>query len=548
MIAAAMSMVLPELFAAGTPAGTVIQTRSRVVYSSQSGTKLDTVFSAAVDIIVAQRAAFNIIPKSGASATASDSTTAEYAIVLMNSGNGTDGARISSVSSNGWKTAVYADANGDGILQTAEISAGTVTQTTAIAADAQFALIARIQVPRGETLNGMADTATVIVKSEFDSTKSNTGSYITTVRMTGLNAVSPGLTVDNASPAAGQQVTYTFTLTNNGSVAAESLNVSNLIPNGLTLVSGNSTSGIFLSGLPTATWKVGTLAPSQTATFTLTLLVNMENIPGKVIPNQFIVTYVVGSNAYTLLSNSRSLTVSGVLQYGVSISSLQSPVTKEAGDTAAYGFIVRNAGAFRDLIELSVSSNLGLPWKLYQDGNANHAWDKSDPLVLNTNDSAGVDLDSLSVGDSVHIFAVASVPKLESDQMKDTVRMTALSARDHSKFEHAGTVTTILSPVVTLSKSVFPAGNQPAGSVITYTVTYANAGSVAVKNFAVIDATPQQTNYIPNSVKLNGVAVADNSGSVTIIPGLNQNTIVTVSIGALSAQSNGSIEFKVKIK
>jgi uncharacterized repeat protein (TIGR01451 family) len=199
-------------------------------------------------------------------------------------------------------------------------------------------------------------------------------------------------------------------------------------------------------------------------------------------------------------------------------------------------------------VELDVSSNLELPWKLYRDDNANRAWDKNDPLIVNTNDSAGVDLDSLSVGDSVRVFAVISIPKMESDQLVDSVVITAQSARDHSKFEKAATKTTILSPVVTLSKSIFPVGNQPAGSVITYTIAYANNGSVGVKDFAVIDATPEHTNYVQNSVKLNGLAVADNTGSVVIAPGQNQNTIVSVSIGALSAQSNGSIEFKVKIK
>ena len=109
-------------------------------------------------------------------------------------------------------------------------------------------------------------------------------------------------------------------------------------------------------------------------------------------------------------------------------------------------------------------------------------------------------------------------------------------------------MTTVKVPMVTINKSIFPIGNLPAGSVITYTISYSNAGSVGVNNFAITDAAPSQTNYLNNSIKVNGVAVSDNGSGISISKDQSDNTVIAVSIGALAAKSNGSVEFKVKVK
>jgi uncharacterized repeat protein (TIGR01451 family) len=168
--------------------------------------------------------------------------------------------------------------------------------------------------------------------------------------------------------------------------------------------------------------------------------------------------------------------------------------------------------------------------------------------LTNTNDSAGVDLDSVAVTDSVRIFSVSTVTNNGADQLKDSLRVTAASSGDHSKSVHTTVVTTMNIPLVTLSKTAFPAGNQPAGSVISYLITYNNAGSVSVNNFAVVDTAPEVTDYIKNSVKVNGTGVQDNSGPVTVSTDQSNRTVVSVSIGTLSAKSSGTVEFKVKIK
>jgi uncharacterized membrane protein len=126
-------------FAVGTPAGTVIQSRSKVVYTTASGSVSDTVYSNIVSITVAQVAALNITPASNAATTTSDSVYVSYPLTITNSGNGTDQFNLSSTSSKGWTRSFYFDANGNSVLDAAEITAGAIEQTPAnIPADATF--------------------------------------------------------------------------------------------------------------------------------------------------------------------------------------------------------------------------------------------------------------------------------------------------------------------------------------------------------------------------------------------------------------------------
>lgn len=537
-----------ELFAVGTPAGTVIQSRSRVTFASRTGAYIDTAYSAVLTLTIAQKGAVNITPSSNAFTTLSDSTNVDYAVNIINSGNGTDAAKLTAVSSRGWITQLYRDVNGDGVLQPNEFSAGTITQTPSMSADAFSSIIIRVKVPRNESLNGVKDTSIVSVRSLFDTIGVNTGTYVTTVRTTGIDPANPGLSVNNPSPSAGQQVTYTLTITNNGSVPAQGVTISDLFPNGFTYISGSASVGSVNGSSNPVVWTIGTIAPSQSVTVSVTLQINNGVLPGTILSNHFSVNYTSGNNSYSVLTNSVPVTVTGVLEYGLHIAAFTSAVVKEYGDTVIYRFSVKNTGSFKDVIEISSASSQGLTWKIFRDGDKNGSWGTNDPLLTNTNDSAGVDLDSVAVGDSVRIFALSTIPNKGTDQLKDTLRLIAASSGDHSKSAEASVVTTMNIPLVILNKTVFPAGNHPAGAVISYLLTYSNTGSVAVSNFAVVDTAPEVTEYVKNSVKVNGTGIQDNSGAVSISTDQSNRTVVSVSVGTLSAQSSGTVEFKVKIK
>lgn len=80
-------------------------------------------------------------------------------------------------------------------------------------------------------------------------------------------------TVNTTTPLVGSNVTFTITVTNNGTNTARGISVLDQIPTGLTFVSaGTPTQGTFNSG--NLTWTIGELAPAAVASIAITATVN----------------------------------------------------------------------------------------------------------------------------------------------------------------------------------------------------------------------------------------------------------------------------------
>ena len=75
-------------------------------------------------------------------------------------------------------------------------------------------------------------------------------------------------TPSNPNPNVGQQYYYTISLTNNGPDSASNVNVSDLLPTGLTFNSYTSTAGTTYNST-TGAWTVGSLANGATDTLTI---------------------------------------------------------------------------------------------------------------------------------------------------------------------------------------------------------------------------------------------------------------------------------------
>jgi uncharacterized repeat protein (TIGR01451 family) len=206
-----------------------------------------------------------------------------------------------------------------------------------------------------------------------------------------------------------------------------------------------------------------------------------------------------------------------------------------------YRFDVRNIGSFTDIIRLTAaSSRTSFAWHLAVDANGNNVLDAADPAVTAS--------DSLAAGDSLRLMAWSIVPRFPTDLLTDTLRITAASAGDGSKSTTATMVTTVLVPVVTITNAIAPLGDQPAGTEMTYTITYTNSGSAAVSDFSIIDAMPKQTSYVLNSIRLNGTAILDSAPNVNFTDGTNGTKVVSMSLGTLNAKSGGTVQFKVKVQ
>jgi uncharacterized repeat protein (TIGR01451 family) len=548
LFAVLLLLSFQSAFAVGTPAGTVIQSRSKVVFSSASGAIVDTVYSNTLSFTVAQVAAVNITPSSNAVTTQSDSTFAVFPITVTNSGNGSDQFNLSSVSTKGWTRAFYLDANGDGTLQGTEVTAGAVTQTASIAADGTAKYFLRLFVPKDPSLNGQIDTATVTAASVFDAAKTTTSQARTTVNTAYFSNVTSGWSVTPTNPSPGQNVVYSITITNSGSVAATGLTFTDLFNTSqFSLVSANTSQGTVNTTSNPVTWSAGTVNPGGSVTVSITLQVNSGLANGTPLTNTIGVTYTVNGNTFTVTSNNPSAAV-GVIR-GVQITPLSMSDSAEVEDTLSYAMTVKNIGNAKDVLELEFNSSRSMSWQLFKDVNANGTFDGSDLQLSNTNSSGGVDVDSVAAYDSVKILARLIVPDITTDQTQDVATFTVRSSVDAGKFQSANATTTFNVSDVQLTRSVLPEGNQIPGTEMTFTVAFQNAGHGKAYNVVITETEADSMTYTTNSVKLNGTAKTDaaDSDEVTVTT-VSGKKVITITLGVLNGTSaEGTVVYKATV-
>ncbi len=127
-----------------------------------------------------------------------------------------------------------------------------------------------------ETVGALTATAEIMAADRFDpdSTPGNNqpseDDQASVTLSSELADLSLTKTVDNAAPDLGDEVTFTITVSNAGPSTATGISVSDVLPEGLTLISAEPSQGTIAGGI----WTVGTLAGEAAATLTTTVRVD----------------------------------------------------------------------------------------------------------------------------------------------------------------------------------------------------------------------------------------------------------------------------------
>ena len=319
-------------------------------------------------------------------------------------------------------------------------------------------------------------------------------------------------TVDNATPALGQNVVFTVTVTNNGPLDATGVTVSDLLPAGLAFVSSDAGPG-YDAG--TGVWSVGNLPNGATATIQITSTVTS--------PTPQTTTATVTSATYdgNAANNSADATVD-VPEADLVIQKTVSNATPALGGNVTFTLSVTNNGPSTALaVEVTDALPIGLTFVSASSASyVGNVWTVGDLAC-----GAGASLDIVAqVTDAAPITNTATVASL---------------TRDPDLANNGDSVTTDVSEAdLTLSKSVDDA-TPNEGQNVAYTLRLTNNGPNAASAVEVQDLLPAGLSFV--SASADAGTFASGVWTLASVPsGASRDLLIVARVDAQGLITNSA--------
>ena len=337
-------------------------------------------------------------------------------------------------------------------------------------------------------------------------------------------------TASNATPAIGQNVTFTITITNAGPGDANNVAVTDQLPAGLTFVSATPSQGTYVSG--TGLWTIGTIAVGTSKT--LSIVATVANAGAKINAATISATDNFDSNP---ANNSSNVTVTPP-QIDLSVTKIASNTTPNVGQNVTFTVTVANAAGRDNATGVTVTD--ALP--------AGLTFVSATPSGTTTfNSGTGLwTVGNLNSGASATLAIVATVAT--SGAKINTAQVTAANPTDVDSTpnnslaaEDDQASVTITPPVIDLSITKTASSATPnVGQNVTFTVTVTNAAGLDnATGVQVTDVLPAGLTFVSATPS---VPTTFNSGTgVWTVGNLNAGASATLTLVATVTTSGTKI-------
>ena len=377
------------------------------------------------------------------------------------------------------------------------------------------------------TAGSFSDTATA------SGTPPGAGSPITATATATVNTAKITLTKTpnpTTVTAAGQTVTYTFAVTNNGTVALSNVGVTD-VP---VLTTGPTCTGLTN---PTATCSgttVPSLAPGQVATFSGTYTVTTANFTA----GSFSDTATASGTPPGAGSPITATATATVNTAKITLTKAANPTTvTAAGQTVTYTFTVTNTGTV-------ALSNVGVT-----DVPVLTTGPTCTGLTNPTATCSGTTVPSLAAGQVATFSGTYTVTQANMDAGSFTDTGTASGTPPGTgtpiTATSSATVNATPAPAISVTKSANPTYVTAAGQTVTYTFAVTNTGTVTLANVGIsdvpaLDATATCTGLTNPTATCSGTTTTLAPGQVATFSGTYTVTTANFTAGSFSDTATAS--------
>lgn len=319
---------------------------------------------------------------------------------------------------------------------------------------------------------------------------------------------------------AGQAVTYTLTVTNNGPSAAQSVKVTDPVPAPLKYVSSETSSGTCAEADGTVNCALGTVAPGAVVTVTV-----VANVPSGTQPNGLENKATVTSPTPDPVdeNNTATYTLMTGAQANITITKTASPDPVVAGKAITYRLTVRNAGP-SDAQGVRVVD--GVP-DAVTDVSATATGGATCTVASGTVRCLAP---TLAAGADVIVTVTGTVAASTSPgELVNTANATSETPTDPTTSDNTSTTTPTVRAEADLSVVKTGPATVVAGNELTYTLAVHNAGPSDALGAVVTDTLPAGTTFV------RGTGCTDADG------------VVTCTVGHLASGDDATVTVVVKV-
>ncbi|HFK1705589.1 TPA: cell surface protein [Bacillus paranthracis] len=418
----------------------------------------------------------------------------------------------------------------------ASINIGSINANTTITASFQVVITS---IPNPNPISNSASISyNFIVDPNTSPVSKNTTSTTTFTQVNDANVIS-AKTVDRAFATVGDILTYTVTLTNAGSVSADSPTFVDTNPDGTTFIPNT----FLINGVlqNNADPNIGVPLPSIAANGSLTVSyqVTVTSLPTQnptLNSSSTQYSFILNPGDPPTIETSVSNTVSTqinlanvviVKEVDLTIADVGQPITytislANLGNTTANNVIVT------DIIP---NGSTIVPNSIFIGGTLQQGADPSTGLQVGSIPSGGfttivfqISANSLPSPNPVQNSAALQYSFIADPSLPAVVRNAT-----------SNIVTTQINTANIVATKLTSTNFADVGAVITYATILTNNGNIPASNVTFTDIIPAGTIFLPNTVTINGVPIA------------NANPANGILIGTIGANSSRTVAFQVSV-